>query len=173
MGAGPAGDCAHRSSRHHGDMTILDRLSADLTTAMKARDTFTTNTLRQLLGEIRTQEKATATATPLTDPDVLTILTREAKKRRDTATIYTNAGATDRADTETREADLIDTYLPALIEGDALDALVTATIRTWPTPPTPRDMGHIIKHITAHATNTGTRVSGKDLAARVRDALTS
>ena len=105
-------------------MSTLDQLTSDLTTAMKARDTERTGILRQIIGAVRFEAKAGTVEKELSDDDVLKILAREVKKRRDSAQIYTDAGAPERAATETAEADLIETYLPAQLSDDELQALV-------------------------------------------------
>ncbi len=150
-------------------MSTLERLTADLTASMKARDSFRTNTLRQVIAAVRTAEKAGTAARELTDEQVQSVLAGEVKKRRDTAQIYTGAGATDRATTETSEADLIEGYLPAAVSEDQLDAVVAdAVAATGAT--SMKDMGTVMKAATAAAAALG-RVDGKVLSQRVRQAL--
>ncbi|MDM7830332.1 GatB/YqeY domain-containing protein [Cellulomonas edaphi] len=145
----------------------LDRLTADLTTAMKARDAARTNTLRQAIGAVRAEAKAGPVEKELSEDDVLKVLSREVKKRRDTAQIYTDAGATDRAATETAEADLFETYLPARLSDDELAALVAAVIAETGAG-SMRDMGAVMKEATARA---GASADGKKLSTLVRAAL--
>lgn len=147
--------------------TILDTLTNDLTAAMKARDTFRTGVLRQAIGEIRAEEKAGKVARTLTDDETLKVLAREVKKRRETAAIYTDAGATDRAQNETAEADLIETYLPAQMSDAEVEALVADVIATVGAT-TIKDMGKVMKEATARA---GASVDGKKLSSLVRAAL--
>ena len=149
--------------------TTIERLTADLTTAMKARDEFAKNTLRQVIGAVRTAEKSGTTARELTDAEVQTILAAEVKKRRESAQIYTDAGATERADNETREADFIEKYLPASLTPAELDALVAAAIVSSGAS-SMKDMGTVMKTATAAAAGIG-RVDGKALSQAVRQAL--
>ena len=150
-------------------MSTLDRLTADLTASMKARDTFRTNTLRQVIAAIRAAEKSGTTARELSDDEVQAVLASEVKKRRDTAQIYAGAGAADRAATETTEADLVETYLPAAVTDEQLDAVVSdAVAATGAT--TMKDMGAVMKEATAAAARLG-RVDGKALSQQVRQAL--
>ena len=148
-------------------MSTLDQLTSDLTTAMKARDTERTGVLRQIIGAVRFEAKAGAVEKELSEDDVLKILAREVKKRRDSAQIYTDAGAPERAATETSEADLIETYLPAQLSDDELAALVQAVIADVGATSV-RDMGAVMKEATARA---GASADGKKLSTLVRGAL--
>jgi uncharacterized protein YqeY len=145
----------------------LDRLTSDLTTAMKARDTFRTGTIRQVVAAVRAEAKAGPVEKDLTDDDVLRVLAREVKKRRESAQIYADAGADERAANETAEADVIETYLPTQLSDDELAALVRDVVaETGAT--TLRDMGGVMKEATARA---GLSADGKKLSALVRAAL--
>ena len=148
-------------------MSTLDQLTSDLTTAMKARDTERTGILRQIIGAVRFEAKAGAVEKELSEDEVLKILAREVKKRRDSAQIYTDAGAPERAATETSEADLIETYLPAQLSDDELAALVQAVIADVGATSV-RDMGAVMKEATARA---GASADGKKLSTLVRGAL--
>ena len=148
-------------------MSTLDQLTSDLTTAMKARDTERTGSLRQIIGAVRFEAKAGVVEKELSDDEVLKILAREVKKRRDSAQIYTDAGAAERAATETTEADLIETYLPAQLSDDELAALVAAVIADVGASSV-RDMGAVMKEATARA---GASADGKKLSTLVRAAL--
>jgi len=154
---------------HDGCMSTdtLARLTADLTTAMKARDADRTSILRQVIGAVRAEEKAGPVAKELTEDEVLKVLAREVKKRRESAQIYTDAGATERAEVETREADAIETYLPAQLSDDELADLVRDVIASVGATSI-RDMGGVMKEATARA---GTSADGKKLSALVRSAL--
>ena len=147
----------------------LDRLTADLTTAMKARDTERTSVLRQVIGAVRAEEKAGPAVKELTEDDVLAVLNREVKKRRESAQIYTDAGAADRAATETAEADAIETYLPARLSDDELAALVAAVVADLGAS-SMKDMGAVMKEATARA---GLAADGKKLSTLVRSALSA
>ncbi|BEL10941.1 GatB/YqeY domain-containing protein [Actinoplanes sichuanensis] len=92
--------------------TLKDRLNEDLHTAMKARDELITSTLRMALSAVRTAEVAGDEARELSDDEVLAVLTKEAKKRREAATAFAGAGRTDQAAKETAEGEVLDRYLP-------------------------------------------------------------
>ncbi|GEL95403.1 GatB/YqeY domain-containing protein [Cellulomonas composti] len=145
----------------------LNRLTSDLTTAMKARDTDRTSVLRQVIGAVRAEEKAGPVSKELTEDEVLAVLAREVKKRRESVQIYTDAGAPERAANEAAEADAIETYLPARLSDDELAALVTAVVGDLGAT-SMRDMGAVMKEATARA---GLAADGKKLSALVRTAL--
>jgi uncharacterized protein len=145
----------------------LDQLTADLTTAMKARDPERVGILRQAIGAVRAEAKAGPVEKDLTEDDVLRVLTREVKKRRESAQIYTDAQATDRAATETAEADLLETYLPARLSDDELAALVAAVVADLGATSL-KDMGGVMKEATARAAGAA---DGKKLSTLVRAAL--
>lgn len=151
-------------------MATIERLTADLTAAMKTRDTFRISTLRQVIAAVRTQEKAGKVARYLTEEQVTQVLVAEVKKRRESAQIYTDAGAPDRAANETAEADLIETYLPAVLTEQDMTALITDAIATTGATSV-KQMGQVMKAVTAAAAARGARVDGKALSARVRAAL--
>ena len=148
-------------------MSTLDRLTADLTTSLKARDALRTSTLRQLIGAVRHEEKAGDVARELSEDEVLKVLAREAKKRRESAQIYADAGAADRAATETAEADVVDEYLPTRLTEAELAELVDAVVaETGASSLT--DMGAVMKEATARAQG---RADGRALSALVRSRL--
>ena len=148
------------------DATI-DALTADLTSAMKARDTALTGVLRQIIGAVRAEGKSGPVARTLTEDEVLKVLAREVKKRRESAQIYTDANAPERAANESAEADIIERYLPARLTEAELDALVAAVIADLGVA-TIKDMGKVMKEATARA---GASADGKALSARVRQVL--
>ncbi|MCC2313955.1 GatB/YqeY domain-containing protein [Cellulomonas xiejunii] len=148
-------------------MSTLDRLTADLTTSLKARDTLRTSTLRQLIGAVRHEEKAGTVARELSEDEILKVLARESKKRRESAQIYADAGAADRAATETAEAQIVDEYLPTRLSDDELAALVDAVV-TDTGASSLKDMGTVMKEANARAQG---RADGKALSALVRSRL--
>lgn len=150
-------------------VTLLDRLDTDLHTAMKARDTFATRTLRQMIAAVRGAAKSGPVARELDDDEIVAVLTAEVKKRRESAEIYTGAGASDRAATETAEAEFIEAYLPAALTEADLDSLVAEAVASTGAT-TMKDMGAVMKAAQAAAAGRG-RVDGKALSSKVRAAL--
>ena len=108
--------------------TLKDRLNDDLHTAMKGRDELTTSTLRMALSAVRNAEVAGAAARDLADAEVLAVLTKEAKKRREAATAFAEAGRAEQAAKEQAEQAIIDRYLPQQLSDEELSALVTKAL---------------------------------------------
>ena len=81
---------------------LKDRLRTDLTTAMKARDTVRTRTLRSALTAVSTAEVAGRTSRELSDDEVIKVLAREAKRRREAADAFDAAGRAEQAVRRTR-----------------------------------------------------------------------
>lgn len=150
--------------------TTIERLTSDMTAALKARDSITLSTLRQVVGAVRTEEKAGKVARTLTDEQVQAVLAAEVKKRRESARIYSDAGAQDRAEAETAEADIIEAYLPAALSDADLDALVASAVAATGAT-SMKQMGQVMKAATEAAAASGGRVDGKTLSAKVRAAL--
>ena len=107
---------------------LKDRLRADLTTAMKARDVVRSGTLRMVLTAITNAEVAGQEARELSDEEVVGVLSTEAKKRREAATAFADGGRQEMADKEVAEAAVIADYLPEQLGQEEIEALVAATI---------------------------------------------
>ena len=108
--------------------TLKPQLQADLTTAMKGRDELTTATLRMALTAVRNAEVAGERARELDDDEVRTVLTKEAKKRRDAATAFADAGRAERADRERAEEEVLVGYLPAQLSDEELAGIVAGAL---------------------------------------------
>jgi uncharacterized protein YqeY len=146
---------------------LKDRLQADLTAAMKSRDELRASTLRMLLTAVRTEEVAGKQARSLDDADVVTVLTREAKKRREAAEAFDSGGRPDRAERERAEGDVIAEYLPAQLDDDELSGLVAAAIAETGASGQAA-MGQVMKALTPR---TAGRAEGGRVAAEVRRQL--
>jgi uncharacterized protein len=107
---------------------LKDRLRADLTTSIKARDELRSSTLRMVLTAITNAEVAGKQARELSDDDVVGVLSSEAKKRREAATAFADAGRPELADKERAEAAVLADYLPEQLDAAAISALVAAAI---------------------------------------------
>jgi uncharacterized protein YqeY len=107
---------------------LKDRLRADLTTAMKARDEVRSSTLRMVLTAITNAEVAGKEHRELSDDDVIGVLSTEAKKRREAAAAFGEAGRIEMAEKETAEAAVIADYLPAQLSEEEIADLVTSAI---------------------------------------------
>lgn len=107
---------------------LKDRLRADLTTAMKERDQLRSSTLRMVLTAVTNAEVAGKEAKELSDDEVVTVLSSEAKKRREAAEAFDQAGRAESAAKERAEAGVLADYLPEQLTAEEIAALVTATI---------------------------------------------
>jgi uncharacterized protein YqeY len=103
---------------------LKDRLETDLRGAMKARDELVTSTLRMAITAVRNAEVEGEQARELDDKEVLAVLTREAKKRREAATAFADAGRQEMADKERAEEQVLERYLPKQLSDDELADLV-------------------------------------------------
>jgi uncharacterized protein len=107
---------------------LKDRLRAELTASMKARDELRSSTLRMVLTSITNAEVSGKQARELTDDDVTTVLASEAKKRREASTAFDDAGRGELAAKERAEAAIIAEFLPEQMSADEIAALVKTTI---------------------------------------------
>ncbi|MGW4466098.1 GatB/YqeY domain-containing protein [Micromonospora sp. NBC_01796] len=108
--------------------TLKDLLTADMRTALKARDELTTSTLRMALAAIGNAEVAGKAKRELSDEEVLSVLTKEAKKRREAATAFGDAGRTEQAAKERAEGEVLDRYLPKQLSDEELAELVRGAL---------------------------------------------
>ncbi len=149
--------------------TLKDRLNADLTTAMKARDELVTATLRMALTAVRTEEVAGKVARDLTDQEVLAVLTREAKKRREAAEAFSAGGRTELAERERAEGVVLDKYLPAQLSDDDLADLVRKGLAEAGVTDV-KQLGKAMKVVQAEVAG---RAEGGRVAAEVKRQLTA
>jgi uncharacterized protein YqeY len=146
---------------------LKSRLHADLNTAMKARDELTTATLRMALTAITTEEVAGKTARELSDDEVLKVLAREAKKRREATEAFADAGRTELADRERAEGEVLATYLPAQLDDAELAELVRAAVAESGASG-PQQMGQVMKLVQPRVAG---RADGKLVSDEVRRQL--
>jgi len=148
---------------------LKERLRADLNSAMRARDQVRLRTLRMALTSITNEEVAGETARELSDDEVVRVLTREARKRREAAEAFESAGRAEQAAAERAEGDVLASYLPAQLTGDELTAIVSAAIAETGATGMP-GMGKVMKTVTPRI---AARADGARVAAEVRRQLTS
>jgi uncharacterized protein YqeY len=145
------------------------QLKSDLTTAMKARDELTTATLRMLLTAITNEEVAGKTVRELSDDEVQKVINREAKKRREAAEAFGDAGRTEQAQRERDEETVLSRYLPQQLSDSELAGLVTAAIADTAATES-RQMGLVMKALTPQIAG---RADGKRVSDEVKRQLTS
>jgi uncharacterized protein len=148
---------------------LKERLRTDLNAAMRARDQVRMRTLRMALTSITNEEVSGATARDLSDDEIVKVLTREAKKRREAADAFESAGRVDQAAAERAEGDVLADYLPAQLTDDELAGLVAAAIAGTGAQGMPA-MGKVMKVVTPQVAG---RADGGRVAAEVRRQLTS
>jgi uncharacterized protein YqeY len=107
---------------------LKDQLRSDLTTAIRGRDEVATATLRMALAAITTEEVAGSDARELSDDEVLKVLARESKKRRESAEAFGSAGREELAERERAEGGVLERYLPTQLDDAAVSELVAAAI---------------------------------------------
>ena len=107
---------------------LKDRLRADLTTAMKARDDVRSSTLRMVLTSITNAEVAGKEHRELSDDDIIGVLSTEAKKRREAKVAFEEAGRAEMAAKEKAEAAVIADYLPEQLTAEDVAGIVSAAI---------------------------------------------
>lgn len=148
---------------------LKDRLRADLTTAMKARDEVRSSTLRMVLTAITNAEVAGKEAKELSDDDIVGVLSTEAKKRREAAVAFADGGRAEMAAKESAEAAVIADYLPAQLSESEIADLVTAAIdQAGAAGEGMRAMGKVMGLLTPQ---TKGRADGGAVAAEVRRQL--
>ena len=146
---------------------LKERLRADLNAAMRARDQVRMRTLRMALTSITNEEVAGASARELSDDEVVKVLIREARKRREAAEAFSAAGRSDQAAAERAEGDVLADYLPAQLSDDELAALVDAAIAETGASGM-AGMGQVMKTVTPRVAG---RADGARVAAEVRRRL--
>ncbi|MFD1814735.1 GatB/YqeY domain-containing protein, partial [Rhodococcus gannanensis] len=135
--------------------TLKSTLRADMTAAMKAKDSLRLQTLRMVLAAIQTEEVSGKEARELTDEEVLKVLVKESKKRGEAAEIYTENGRGELAANERAEARVIDEYLPTPLTdaelADVADTAIAQVAEEIGERPGMKQMGQVMKAATALA----------------------
>jgi uncharacterized protein len=146
---------------------LKERLRADLNAAMRARDQVRMRTLRMALTSITNEEVAGASARDLTDEEIVKVLTREARRRREAAEAFSAAGRSEQAAAERAEGEVLADYLPAQLSEEELAALVDAAIAETDASGM-ASMGQVMKTVTPRVAG---RADGARVAAEVRRRL--
>ena len=147
--------------------SLKQQLRDDLHTAMREHDELRTATIRMVLTAITNEEVAGSTARELTDDEVQAVLRREAKKRREAATAYADGGRPERAERESAELSVVETYLPTQLDDAELAELVRAAIADTGAAG-PRAMGPVMKAVQPRVAG---RADGGRVSAEVRRQL--
>ena len=148
-------------------MGLKERLKSDLTEAIRARNEVRAGTIRMVLTSITNEEVSGKEARVLTDAEIITVLSREAKKRREAAEAYDSAGSKERRDRERAEGLVIAEYLPSqLSESELQEMIKAAIVETGASGPS--GMGQVMKVLSPKIAG---RADGSKVSAAVKAAL--
>jgi hypothetical protein len=148
-------------------MALKEQLHADMVAALKRKDDLQLSTLRMALSAITNEEVAGKSARELSDDDVLKVLAREAKKRREAAEAFDGAGRTELAAKERAEGEVLAAYLPQQLGDDEIAGMVRDAIAASGASG-PQAMGQVMKVVTPQVAG---RAEGGRIAAEVRRQL--
>jgi uncharacterized protein len=148
---------------------LKQRLRTDLTTAMKARDKVRSGTLRMVLTAISEAEVSGKQSQELTDQQVLDVVIKEAKKRREAEEAFAQADRPELAEKERAEAAVLADYLPQQLTPEQITALVAEAIAsTGAAELGPKGIGKVMGVVTPQ---TRGKADGGAVAAEVRKQL--
>ena len=151
--------------------TLKERLRSDLTAAIRDRDKVRSGTIRMVLTAITEAEVAGSQAVELSDQQVLDVVIREAKKRREAETAYADAGRAELAGKERAESDVLADYLPLQLTEEEIEAIVADAIAsTGAAELGNKGMGKVMAQVTPQ---TKGKADGTVVAAEVRRQLSA
>ena len=149
-------------------MTISERITKDITAAMKAREEHRLSTLRMVKSAIKNKEIDKRGT--LDDQEAMAVLNTLIKQRKDSIDQFTKGGRKELADKEAAEITIIEGYLPKAAGAEEIAMVVRATISEMGSP-TMKDMGAVMKNSMAKFAAAGTRVDGKVVSETVKKLL--
>jgi uncharacterized protein YqeY len=149
------------------DVSLKGKLQSDLSVAIKSRNTVVAETIRMVLSAITNEEVAGKEKRELSDAEVITVLTREAKKRREAAEAFENGGRAERAAAERAEGEVIASYLPEQLSEADLKKLIAETIAAVGAAG-PADMGKVMGSLKAKVAG---KADGALVSSLVKEAL--
>jgi uncharacterized protein YqeY len=150
--------------------SLKETLQADVKTAMLSKDTIALSTLRMVLSAITNEEVSGKESRELSDQDVITVLNREAKKRREASAAYIDANRPELAETEENELTVIKKYLPEELSSAELESIISAAIETVASSGQtgPSAMGSVMKIVQPQVVG---RADGSEVANLVKQLL--
>jgi len=148
-------------------MSIKEQLRLDLTEAIRSRDEITSGTIRMVLSAITNEEVSGKEARVLTDDELITVLSREAKKRREASEAFENAGRADKAALEKAEGEVIAKYLPAQLSIEDIKKMIADAIAATGAAG-PADMGKVMGAVKALIAG---KADGSVVSTLVKEAL--
>ena len=147
-------------------MSLRERIQADIAIAMRGGDALRRDVLRMATNAAYAVEKKQG-GTPLTDDELIAVLTREVKTRRESVEAFRGAGREDLATKEEAEIEILRGYLPEALSEAELGVLVNEAIAATGAA-TPRDLGKVMGWLSPR---TRGRADGKVLSGLVMAAL--
>jgi uncharacterized protein len=149
--------------------TLKERLRSDLTAAIRDRDKIRSGTIRMVLTAITEAGVAGSEAVELSDQQVLDVVIREAKKRREAEAAYADAGRAELAEKERAESDVLAGYLPQPLTQEEIVAIVADSIASTGTAELGlKGMGKVMAQVTPQ---TRGKADGSAVAAEVKRQL--
>ncbi|CAN2221628.1 COG1610 Uncharacterized conserved protein [Candidatus Nanopelagicaceae bacterium] len=150
-------------------MGLKETLQADLTEAIRSSDKLVSGTIRMVLTAITNEEVSGKEARVLNDDEIITVLSREAKKRREASEEFAKAGRADKAADEKAEGEVIAKYLPAQLTEDEIKAIIAAAVASTGAAG-PADMGKVMGAVKPQIAG---KADGGVVSALVKAALTN
>jgi uncharacterized protein YqeY len=163
--------CCETGRMSDAPSTLKERLRSDLTAAIRERDKVRSGTIRMVLTAITEAEVAGSEAVELSDQQVLDVVIREAKKRREAEAAYADAGRSELAEKERAESDVLAGYLPKQLTHEEIAAIVAEAIAS--TAAADLGMKGIGKVMAQVTPQTKGKADGSAVAAEVRRQLSS
>ena len=150
--------------------SLKEQIQADLTASIRAKDSLASGTIRMVLSAITNEEVSGKEAKVLTDQDVITVLNREAKKRKEAAMAFDDAKRPELGDKERAELAIIQAYLPEALSPEALAEIIASAVKeaTADGASGMAAMGAVMKLVTPQVAG---RADGGEVAAAVKAAL--
>lgn len=130
-------------------MEIREKITADVKAAMIAKDSVKLGALRMLQSAVKNRE-IELRPNPITEEDVMGVLKKLVKQRKESIDQFQQAGRQDLVDQETAELKVLEVYLPAQMSRDQIEALVTDVIAALGAK-TVKDMGPVMKEVIARS----------------------
>ncbi len=147
---------------------LFEQIRADLTAATKAQDKLRQRTLRSVIAAVQEASVSGEEARELTDDEVRAVVKAQVKRRHDAADAFDSGGRSDRADDERAEIAVLETYLPAALTDDDVEAIVTDVLVANEFT-TRADMGRAMKAVNEVIAG---RADGRRVAELVKSQLT-
>jgi len=152
-------------------MALADQISKDMTQAMRDRSEHRLSTLRMVKTALKNKE--IEKRGPLDDREAQQVLSTLIKQRKESVEQFQKGGRPELAQKEAAEIQIIESYMPKAAGAEEITAVIRSVIGEFPSPPTMRDMGNVMKTAMAKFAESGTRVEGKVVSDIVKRELES